>query len=193
MKYEQLIREINNMIINNRTVRSFTTNPSAYNQLRENNDLLGKIKTVLKDADNEYERGCDDCMNLIRKIVNSEEDGGYTIEALHEIFDIKWTFSNIFSDHSFKELKAKIDAYEQKKKKKEEAEKPVIGDEVTYTVDKNIRHGILLSYDDDVDNYWVLTPKYHTPQKLPKSVFKLKKTGKHFDIQGMLDEIKTED
>lgn len=191
MKHEQLIREINNMIINNRAVRCFIDSLSAKEQLRENNNLLGKIETILKDADNEYNRGGEDCMNLVRKIACLTAEGGYNGKILDEIFGRSWSPSRIFRDHSFKELKDKIDAYEQKKK--EEAEKPVVGDVVRCSHKYGTEEYVGIVRAEEPGYYYIMTKDNVHIICLLKSGWIIKKTGKHLDIQGMLDEIKTED
>ena len=193
MKHEQLLKDIDEMIAKNRCYRiGCLTEKDPKNHLTNLNKLLGRIKTILKTAGNEYERGCEDAWEFCGKIASSPDDGGYSVCMLAEIFGgSRWYTSDITNNYTYKEALAKVEAYE--KKKKEEAEKPVIGDvvEVRYVNSSSTKKGILIG--ENCGHYSVKLNEYEIPQTLSKTNYTIKKTGKHFDIQGMLDEIKTED
>ena len=134
-----------------------------------------------------YNRGCEDAWELARKIAIMPSVGGYTTTELDDIFGSDYE-PRIFESNSGLEALAKVEAYE--KKKKEEAEKPVIGDVVVCNGGINFK-GILIGENNDT--YEVLTVDDNLAQLLPKNRWIITKTGKHFDIQGMMNEIKTED
>lgn len=188
MKHEEILKEIEKQLMNNRTRRAYSYNSLERDNLRENNNLLGKIKTILKSADNDYERGCEDAWELARKIVDFVSCGGYSDQELDDIFGAGMGYREILRKYSYKEALAKVEAYEQEKK--EEAEKPVVGDvvECAYKYDASRRFkGIVRDIDDS--HIYIITKEHTHVTVLLKSEFDIKKTGKHIDIQGMLDEI----
>ena len=142
-----------------------------------------------EDRLEEYNRGAEDAWGLARKIAIMPSVGGYTTTELDDIFGSDYE-PRIFESNSGLEALAKVEAYE--KKKKEEAEKEIkVGDVVRHS--DVIGCGpmtFIVSYMDNneikglFDNGSTCTFTY------PNS--HITKTGKHVDIQGMLDEIKTE-
>lgn len=148
-----------------------------------------------EDRLEEYNRGAEDAWELARKIWTTSSKGSYSYNKLSEIFNLMCP-ENIMNKYSAKEALEKVQAYE---KKKEEAKKEIkVGDVVEYNPKvfnhSHINTGIFVG--ENSDYIWVITSehdKYKVPQQIPKASYIIKKTGKHFDIQGMLDEIKTDD
>lgn len=190
MKHEELIKRIDEQIDLNKTrierIRNDQTNIFEKYYLRDANYLLDKTKTELLNCDKEYERGAEDAWGLARKIIQLENVGGYSAFEIGEIFECVSSYAVIRDNKTYKEAIAKVETYEQKKK--EESEKPVIGDIVVhdFTKDKfvvtNFKNGFITGIDERFIKHTYIYPNEY-----------IKKTGKHFDIQGMLDEIKTED
>lgn len=187
MKHEKILQEIEQQLMENRVTLSHSVFTNEIKHLRANNNLLGKIKTILKDTDKEYERGCEDAWELARKLFGSTNNGAYSASEFYKIFDNR-PITIAMEEHSYKEALAKVEAYEKKKKEEEEAKKIVFGDVVECKGLVNTYIGIFVSEIDD--KYAVLMNDCNKElQLLTKSNWTLTKTGKHFDIQGMLDEI----
>ena len=186
MKHEKIIEKIKQTIDDNRIARIYGVGTSLTDDaLRRSNDILAQARTIIKNTENDYERGCEDAWELARKIVG--DTNAYTLGQLSDIFD-NLLIEDIFDGHTYQEALAKVEAYEQKKK--EEAEKPVVGDvvECVYKYDASRRFkGIVRDIEDD--HIYIITKEYTHVTVLLKSEFDIKKTGKHVDIQGMLDAI----
>lgn len=180
--YEDLIRELDKVMTNNRDYR------------RECNEVLNKVRSALLSQERsdkaDYERGANDAWELGFKVCEFASRGGYSFCEILDIFEYK-AINDVFSNYTGVEALNKVKAYE---KKKEEAKKPVVGDVVellSKTALECIPHsGILLA--DNEKYYHVLNSLTGIPYEYLKQDYTITKTGKHFDIRGMLDEIKTE-
>lgn len=163
------------------------------------NNAQGQMNRVEREA---YDRGLNDCWEMIGKIIFSGE-GTYTMPDINDIFgpvpnyyDAYATFSHILDMNTPQQALAKVRAWEEKKaeeerKKQEEAEKIQIGDvvevyDITGANRELVTKGICLAcgrYD-----FVVL---HEGPLGFEESSFDVKmftaiKTGKHLDILGML-------
>ena len=129
-----------------------------------------------------YEQGLEEAWEIASKIAaRGVSEGGYSISDVDEIFGKdRPSFTDILRTINIHEVKAKIDAWEAEKNK------PKLGDVVEiddigkflFLGESKYRYHVLDLNDDGV------------PHMFEKSfVRKIKKTGKHFDIQWMLDEI----
>ena len=128
-----------------------------------------------------YEQGLEEAWEIARKIVTNCE-GSFSGFDLCEIFDTGNGCQEIMNKHpSIHEVKAKIDAWEAEKNKLKLGDVVAINDigEFLFLGESKYRYHVLDPFDDGV------------PHMFEKSfVRKIEKTGKHFDIQSMLDDIK---
>ena len=129
-----------------------------------------------------YKQGLEEAWEIARKIVLQDCDGGYGMTTLIKIFGNEWV-SDILKGAYIHEVKEKIAAYEA------EQSKPKLGDVVKiYGGSGEFYHtGIFI--EEEEQDYIVLSKVLHHIQAFSKINFRLEKTGKHFDIQSMLDEI----
>lgn len=190
MKYEELLKNIEEQLIVNRSVSRLYCLPNdVFDGLKRTNNLLGKIKTILKSADKEYERGCDDAWELARKLFGKTANGAYTSSEFYKIFD-DYGMASMMENHTYQEALAKVEAYEKKKKEEAEAAKIVVGDVVVcvYKYNDQKRYkGIVRQVDNE--HVYIMTKDCVHIRCLLKSEFDITKTGKNIDIQGLLDEI----
>ena len=93
----------------------------------------GKADTPFTDTEEAekkaYDRGLDDAWNMARKIIQYAVDGGYSPDALREIFG-ESIIQLIFKHNTAAEALAKIKAYEDKQKQDAEIK---VGDEIVYS------------------------------------------------------------
>ena len=185
------------------------TNEEVRKGLREAMDLLKEIRIVnlaLNHADGQldkaekegYDRGLNDCWEMVKRIALSISNGGF---STCELFDIFGDSSlDVLIDNTPQEALAKIRAWEEKKteeerKKQEEAEKIQIGDvvEVYKISDTSVGYnskGILIS---DRSTAWIIMKK--SPSTVhdfiitiyPKDEFTIIKSDKHVDILGVFE------
>ena len=128
MKHKELIDKIDEQIMKNRVDRRFSNVvPVTGDSLRENNNLLGRIKTVLKSADNDYEKGLNDCWEFVKSFILLPSAGGMDAITFKNIFGHNFP-SEMMRIHTYQEARNKIEAYEQKKKAEEEQSRIVVGD-----------------------------------------------------------------
>ena len=179
MTNEQIRNEINE------ATRDFRETTRKVNEAL--NHAAGRLDKAEKEA---YDRGLNDCWDMIRKLRK--------IDFLNrkEIFSLDHgTFiSNIVDEFTPQQALAKIRAWEEKKaeeerKKKEEAEKIQIGDVVEATVGCPVRQqlkGIFLMETDA--SYNILDPTGNVYICMKENNPIIKKTGEHVDILGALKE-----
>ena len=144
------------------------------------------IKTVDVEKEKEaareegYKQGLEEAWEIARKIELCLLTCGYTHSQLMAIFNSP-SLNEILEKLTIHDVKEKIAAYEA------EQAKPKLGDVV------NIDDvGLFLFLGENYTHYFALDPddKDNEPHKFVKKyVEKIEKTGKHFDIQSMLDEI----
>ena len=128
-----------------------------------------------------YQRGLDDAWKCAKKIVSDEENGGMGGVELMHVFN-RICIDKILKDFTAEEAIDKIKVYEHEYKQ----DKYLMGDEV---VDENGIKGIVVSSENDEDSsLYVLFNGCRVPQNVTQNFYK--KTGKHYDINKYLDEMK---
>lgn len=146
---------------------------------KTNNDEVGK--ELAKDI---YQRGLNDAWETARKIVFSPDKGGMSASDLFAIFG----FANIeliFRNNSVSEAIEKMKAYEEKQKANDEIK---VGDEVAFHHDDRPDTVVVVTYigqDGFIDGMDGRGTQY-----AHKNPTKWTKTGRHFDIQSILEEMK---
>lgn len=154
---------------------------------REKEMMVEKEKEAAREEG--YKAGLEEAWGIARKLMLPASNGGINYSELNAIFgEDRGSTSTILEKFSIHAVKEKIAAYEAEQA---EQAKPKLGDVV-----KCIRCGddfqetgiiiidgantYTLLCQHDVKNYTVV---------LHKRDFVFEKTGKHFDIQSILDEI----
>ena len=134
-----------------------------------------------------YQRGLDDAWEAARKIVADTDHGGFAMGALCEIFDTR-SYTYIMNENTAQEAVDKIKAYEDEQKKKDRIE---VGDEVERYVDGRY-DGRAMFLAEDGDRWTCLfwTGCGYTTLSYPKSQFK--RTGRHYEIEPILEGIRNE-
>lgn len=180
MDKERVIKNMRDAIEANKHIREQTNNALSHG--------IG----LLEKQDGEYERGLNDCMNAIKKIMRLIPSGEKYISCddLEIIFGT-YSWQDIIRDNNPKELISKIEVYE--KKKEEEAAKPKLGDVVELTHRNRIGQetyvrGIYLQETDETHNVIVDGGNVYIFEK--ESVVSINKTGDFLDIPGTLRFIK---
>ena len=140
---------------------------------------------LLADASSaEYQRRLDDTWAAAKKVVLCADEGGLSIEELNEIFDC-CTIQQVFRKYTVSEVIKKLKAYEEKQKASQEIK---VGDEVVSTLSKTpyivvsfgeYDDGALTACEFDSHGFW------HGNE-----LSELHKTGKHYDIDKILEEMK---
>ena len=141
----------------------------------------GKKAFDLLDAerDSEYQRGLDDAWEAARKISLNCEDGGIDGDGLREIFGTGNTYA-IIQSNTAQEAIEKIKAYEDKYSDRIE-----VGDEVKWNSDVIV---ITRVYEDGGFNWCDgISQDGRAFHVLAENV---RKTGRHFDIGKILEEMK---
>lgn len=151
--------------------------------------LKHNVNTLAKTNDREYNRGLDDCWEMIKKIYMP---GGYSINELHKIFfnDKKYRHSDqqfILESYTPQEALKRIEEYETKKK--EEEEKPKHGDLVMVRVpDRNYSvQGVFIASGPSGCTLMLSDGKILTID-LESWQYTIEKTGGHVDILGELNK-----
>ena len=151
---------------------------------KTNNDEV--CKQIAKDIQDEaYQRGLDEAWKAARKISVIELNGGLTGKELMKIYGTM-DIHKIYDDNTASEAIEKLKAYEEKQKTDNCIE---IGDEVEWNGDKyivtyrniDINMGVIQDYDLLGDDGSVV-------DHVKKCSFT--KTGRHFDIQSILEEMR---
>ena len=152
-----------------------------------NSDYINEHYGVLQDE--AYQRGVEDGRNetweAAKKLSWAEKYGGYG-DRLDKVFDRTDTFD--FLEYSPNEAIDKLKAYEEKQKAEDDIK---LGDELEHTVSGYTSKAIFLEQiEDDEDWYTCLfwTSCGFAILSYPKSQFK--RTGKHFDIDKFLEEMR---
>lgn len=194
MKHEELIKDIEERIKLNYDQERACRYPNTLDNttrkygFQSNTKLSKKIIDVLKSSE-EYNRGADDAWELAKQVITVRSEF-MPSDVLKEVFGTDYC-DDILSSITGKEALAKVKEYEQKKK--EEAERPVVGDVVNVKQPDGYQsfNGIFIREITENSNggYVILGSQFERLTLIGKDVWKIEKTGKHFDIQGMLDEI----
>lgn len=136
----------------------------------------------------EYQRGLDDAWKAAKKIFGYEIDGGIPIDKVGRVFgyseDATFCTADIIRHNTASEAIAKLKAYEEKQKADNKIE---VGDEVNWLGDCFIVARIFQPRNgkeqcDGIDDDGCV---YHDVL-----MDDLEKTGRHFDIQKILEEMK---
>jgi hypothetical protein len=179
MSREELIKEIDEQILKNRSCRIFSTCSAEASMSASNNRILGKVKTALKDADNEYERGVEEGVEICRNLYGKND--GPSKEDVMNYFGT-FLFGDILARNTNREIIEKYRLYLSDKKKEEE--KIVVGDVIYHEAWKDnpfvvtsIENGYIYGIDKNC-----ATPKFVFPNNC------IHKTGKHVDISGFLKD-----
>lgn len=142
-------------------------------------DIEKEVETARKEG---YKAGLEEAWDIAKKLVLNPKDGGYTAGKVDSIYGSHWY--DVFDKMSIHEVKEKIAAYE------DEQDKPKLGDVVEIYSGSGERYPTGIFIEEEEKYYVVLLKTLHHTQAFSKINFRLKKTGKHFDIQSMLDKIK---
>ena len=143
--------------------------------------IEGKIGSAREEG---YKAGLEEAWEIATKVGLESLDGGYTRKELRSIFgNDSWI--NIFKNLSIHEVKEKIAAYEA------EQAKPKLGDVVKCEslISNAMFVGFLINENEKSYNILLNDNIGLHDQELYKDCWTIEKTGKHFDIQSMLDEI----
>ena len=127
----------------------------------------------------DYQKGLDDAWEAARRISILESDGGYSWKEMKSIFGTD-SASEIYVLHTATEAINKIKAYEEKQKADDEIK---VGDEVIY-----IEHKFIVFATETEEHYASLFDVNGRHASASQS--KCKKTGRHFDIPKILEEMK---
>ena len=151
-----------------------TQNDEAYQ--RGINDGSLDVKQRVEGA---YQRGLDDAWEMARKIVLSVNEGGLSVQNLSKLFG---TYASRYAlkKYSASEAIEKLKAYEEKQKADDEIE---VGDEVIY-----IEHRFIVFATETEECYASLFDV--NGRHASASQKDCKKTGRHFDIDKILEEMK---
>lgn len=132
-----------------------------------------------------YEKGLNDGRNevweLAKKIAVEPEIVGYDGMQLHDIFGFS-DMDGVFTSYSPQEALAKLEAYEKEQEKVRQ--KIMVGDIVTL---EDGTKGVVMD-EDGVDNVVIFTENGCIEAWMNKKY--ITKTGKHIDIQSLLEQIK---
>lgn len=128
-----------------------------------------------------YEKGLQDAWELARKIALYEENGGYSSEYIINAFGIQ-SHQKVLMTFNPQEALAKIEAYEESKVIKAGDEIAVVGHAIKgYVIDKS---------KECEDCYVVLITNYKDLHTMIYNKTVIKKTGRHIDIQHLLEQIR---
>lgn len=133
-------------------------------------------KYAYKGASKTYEDGLADAWELARKIENKLD-----IPTAREIFDA-YRIADILDNFTPQEALAKIEAYEESKAIK-------VGDEIAI-VGHAIKGYVIEKSQECEDCYVVLITNYKDLRTAIYNKTVIKKTGRHIDIQHILEQIR---
>lgn len=146
-----------------------------------NSDYINEHYGVLQDE--AYQRGLDEAWEAARKISLMSPD------EIEKVFPGAAKYNRYNLGYSGVEAIEKLKAYEEKQKAEDDIK---LGDELEHTVSGYTSKAIFLEQiEDDEDWYTCLfwTSCGFAILSYPKSQFK--RTGKHFDIDKFLEEMRT--
>lgn len=182
-----LIREVLNDMERERNEKEcMNINEVDVNGIKEihfDNKTYVKSENVEEEKKIAYKQGLEDAWEIARKVALNHDDGGYMHDEVKSIFGERWY--EVFKDLSIHEVKEKIEAYEA------EQNKPKLGDVVIIKpVDDECRSFDGIYLGTNIDGHYILENDGGLPTfLLNRDAWTIEKTGKHFDIQSMLDEI----
>lgn len=150
------------------------------------NKGLSKMKQALSSAniavgqEEAYNRGLQDAWELAKKIVLDVSKGGIPERDMRSMFGEKWTVSDILKNYTPQEAFTKLEGYE---------EKIEVGDVVERMNDGAKFLIITEEYDSSEYDFGVIVLQDMTIDRITGSGKHFKKTGKHIDIQSVLQQI----
>ena len=128
----------------------------------------------------EYNKGLNDAWELVKKIVLKAEKGGLNYNDFKNIFGVG-DYVSVLEEFTPQEALAKLKAYEEAQIE--------VGDVVAWTdFADDTFNGVVLDFKDNTDNEVVVFNENGCVD-----VWKIadcKKTGKHIDIQSILEQIR---
>ena len=176
MDNREILKELDEAIKLNREARM------------KNNDAMCHAKNALSGNrdDDSYKRGLEEAWTIAKKIGADYGYGGYYSDDIELIFGKQWF--EVFTDMTIHEVKEKIEAWE-----KEQA-KPKLGDVVKINfkpVYDTEEVGVYVYEKDNCIRILRRTQvKVLDTINIDKDLIQsIEKTGKHFDIASMLDEL----
>lgn len=184
MSNEKILKDIEELIMTNRVVRqSVSATELEKDAFRKNNDVLARVRTIIKNFDNEksedYEKGLNDAWELAERICGTEHPEMFDCVEVAIIFDTESSYE-VFDKYTYQQAIEKIEEYE--KQKAEEAAKPVRGDIVRYKSKHDpdfIGTGIYI-YEDSFDHtVWNMDVGYVLLKHIYEWTFE--KTGKRLN------------
>ena len=173
---EELCRDRNQKAVEDAYKRGYD---NGYKD-KTNNDEVGK-----ELASEIYQRGLNDAWEAARKIVLNRDEGGTSTLDLSEIFDCV-TIQQVFRRYTVSEVIAKLKDYEEKQ---EDSQEIKVGDEVAFHHDDGRPDTVVvvtyIGQDGFIDGMDGRGTQY-----AHKNPTKWTKTGRHFDIEKILEEMK---
>lgn len=134
---------------------------------------------VKQRVEGAYQRGLEDAWEAARKIFGDVDSGGLTLNVLNEVFGTKG-YSFILQENTAQEAITKLKAYEDKQKDRIE-----VGDEVKWNSDVIV---ITRVYEDGGLNWCGgISQDGRSFHVLAE---KVRKTGRHYDIQSILEAMR---
>ena len=147
-----------------------------------NSDYINEHYGSLQDE--AYQRGLEDAWEAAKKLSWTEKYGGYG-ECLDKVFDRTDSFD--FFDYLPSEAIAKLKAYEEKQKAEDEIR---VGDEVTY-LQSGANFVVTHLWKNNHGEMGV--GGFNGDCSAFSATFnKVKKTGRHFDIASILEEMRND-
>ena len=136
-------------------------------------------KDITEQVDDAHRQGLEDAWEYAKKIVLNPDDGGLGLSELNEIFGF-YTLQSIFKNYTVQQAIEKLKAYEKEQKANDEIK---VGDEVINNTTGS--KGILLEPEtkDMLATVIIPSQRWRTFNSRHSN---LKKTGKHYNIEGLL-------
>ena len=134
-------------------------------------------------------QGREEAWKTAKRIVYAKEKGGLSNKELLKIFSTT-SMSDIFNNNTAKEANSKIKDYEEQKKKEEREIK--VGDEIEYKLFNDTVKGVVLQDFNNGEGYKVLCSNGCGQIIYNMKENKITKTGKHYDIEGILKAMREE-
>lgn len=131
----------------------------------------------------EYERGLNDAWEAARKL------NGMGYKESCEIFGSKYQGDEFWQRYTAAEAISKIKAYEEQKKAEEEIK---VGDEIEYKLFGDTVKAVVIQVVEIDDGGYKVLCENGCGQVLYKTEQPITKTGKHFDIDGILKIMREE-
>ena len=148
--------------------------PCEYGYEKENSDCNGPSDLGCKECWNrEMSMTAEEVWELAKKLYE------FTCDELETIFGVKYGFHDLISKYTTQEAKAKLDEWESKQIH--------VGDVVSHQGLKGVVTRVEQGFVQ------VLTSFGTTPHYDDAAIKRLIKTGKHIDIQSVLDQIGKEE